>query len=72
MSWLLPCGSQGLNSGHWAWRQVSLPSEPSRWPLGQGLWVDRSLSAKMVGDDGKAEDVAGAWFGNKVTADVEE
>lgn len=30
---LLPlCGSQGLNSGHEAWWQVPLPSEPSPRP----------------------------------------
>lgn len=31
-SLLLPCGPQGLDSGHQAWPQVPLPAEPAYWP----------------------------------------
>lgn len=31
-SLILLCESQGLNSGHQAWPQASLPSEPPRQP----------------------------------------
>ena len=29
---LLPCGSQGFNSGGQAWQQLPLPTEPFHWP----------------------------------------
>lgn len=31
-SLLLPCGTQGSNTGHQAWQQATLPAEPSCWP----------------------------------------
>lgn len=34
---LLPCGSQGWNSGRQCWWQVTLPTEPSRQPLASHL-----------------------------------
>lgn len=36
---LLLCGSQGLNSGHRAWQQAPLPSEPSNQPA-QNIFLE--------------------------------
>lgn len=32
-SLLSPRGTQGLNSGHWAWQRVPLPTKPTHWSL---------------------------------------
>lgn len=31
-SLLLPCGPQGLDSGHQTWPQVPVPAKPAYWP----------------------------------------
>lgn len=32
------CRTQGSNSGHWAWQQATLRTEPSHWPLLHSVW----------------------------------